>query len=165
MALKERFEARLKAARKYSEGLLSNFKTPEQWTHQVHPQANHALWFAGHMGVTDNFFLSVLDRTKCRELPGYNDKFGVGSQPTSDPRCYPPPEEVLAYMRERREALFCVLASLAEEDLSRPTPQGAPDFLSDFASVFETAIWHEGLHSGQVSVAHRALGNRPLIGG
>jgi hypothetical protein len=165
MPLKDRLDTRLRAARKFSEALLANFQTPEQWTHQVHPKANHALWFAGHMGVTDNFFLSVLDRAKCRELPGYGEKFGIGSQPTNDPQAYPPVEEVLAYMRDRRQALLSALVSLGEEDLSRPTPQGTPDFLPDVASVFEAAVWHEGIHSGQVSVAHRALGNKPLMGG
>ena len=35
--------------------------------------------------------------------------------------------------------------------------------LPDFAAVFETAIWHEGLHCGQITVARRALGFPPLV--
>ena len=46
MNLKERLICRLKTAREFSEKLLADFKTPEQWTHQVHPNSNHALWFA-----------------------------------------------------------------------------------------------------------------------
>src|ERR1051325_832547 len=41
--LKPRLEKQLKQARELSEGLLSAFETPEQWTHQVHTAANHAL--------------------------------------------------------------------------------------------------------------------------
>jgi hypothetical protein len=67
-------------------------------------------------------------------------------------------------MRERRQALLSVLDGLSEEDLSKPTPPGSPEFLPDVASVFETAIWHEGLHSGQVSVVRKALGMPPLMG-
>jgi hypothetical protein len=66
-------------------------------------------------------------------------------------------------MRERRRALLDVLDGLSDEDLARKTPVGAPEFLPDVASVFELAIWHEGQHSGQVSVARRALGHKPLF--
>jgi hypothetical protein len=165
VSLKNCLQHGLASARKFSEGMLNNFHTPEQWLHQVHPQANHALWFAGHMGVTDNFFLSIVAPDKAREEPGYREKFGMGSHPTPKASDYPPVEQVLSYMRDRRQTLLSALAAMSEADLSQPTPQGTPDFLSNMASVFETAIWHEGLHSGQVSMAHRALGNPPLMGG
>jgi len=34
--------------------------------------------------------------------------------------------------------------------------------LADYAAVFEMAIWHEGLHSGQLSSVRRALGHGPV---
>jgi uncharacterized damage-inducible protein DinB len=153
------------SARKFSEGMLKNFNTPEQWLHQIHPKANHALWFAGHMGVTDNFFLSIVAPEKARDEPGFPEKFGMGSQPTKNAADYPPVEQVLAYMRDRRQALLAALSQMTEDDLAKPTPKGTPDFLGNIAAVFETAIWHEGLHSGQVSMVHRALGHPPLMGG
>ena len=45
---------------------LADFKTPEQWVFQVHPHCNHALWFAGHMATSDNFFLSLVAPEKAR---------------------------------------------------------------------------------------------------
>ena len=68
-------------------------------------------------------------------------------------------------MRERRQTLLVVLESMSDEELQRTTPPGTPDFLRDYAAVFQTASWHEGLHSGQVSVTHRALGHKPVTGG
>ena len=162
MALKERLRAQLVRCRKFSEGLLSSFKTPEQWVHQVHPKSNHALWFAGHIASVDNFMISIMDPDKVRSQKGYQRAFGMGSQPSGNIADYPPPEEVLEYMRERREALLSILDSLSDEELNLSTLQGAPDFLPDFTTVFETAAWHEGLHAGQVTVAHRSLGNEPL---
>jgi hypothetical protein len=117
------------------------------------------------MGHTDNFFISILAPERARSDARLAAKFGVGSHPTGDPADYPPVEEVLAYMRERREVLLGVLDELTDDDLGRPTPEGAPEFLPDFGSVFETAIWHEGLHSGQLSVVRRSLGYSPLMGG
>lgn len=162
---KQRLRQQLTRAREFSEQLLAAFKTPECWVHQVHPRANHPLWFAGHMGVVDNFMISLVAPERIAPRPEFQERFGVGSQPSARLADYPPVEEVLAYMRERRAALLEILDHLTDEDLSRPTPKGAPDFLSDFGAVFQAAAWHEGLHTGQVSVVHRALGNPPLVPG
>ena len=162
MQLKQRLVRNLTSMRQNSERLLADFQTPEQWTYQVHPACNHALWFAGHMATSDNFFLSMVAPEKVRPLPEFQTKFGMGSQPTSDPAAYPQPESVLETMRERRSTLLDVLANLSEDDLAKKTPAGSPDFLPDFGAVFELAIWHEGQHSGQLTVARRALGHKPL---
>jgi uncharacterized damage-inducible protein DinB len=163
MSLKQRLRRGLVNMRQMSERLLEDFKSPEQWTFQVHPACNHALWFVGHMATSDNFFLSLVSAEKSRQLPDFQSKFGMGSQPTNDPAAYPPPESVLATMRERRQTLLDVLDGLKDEDLAKKTPDGAPDFLPDVASVFELAIWHEGQHNGQLTVARRAMGHKPLF--
>ena len=160
--LKQRLRRQLVNARQMSERLLKDFKSPEHWTMQVHAGCNHALWFAGHMGYADNFFVSVVAPELATKRPDVDQKFGMGSQPTNQPAEYPPAETVLAFMRERRQTLLDVLDKLTDEDLARPTPEGSPDFLADLASVFEMAIWHEGMHSGQLTVVRRAIGHSPV---
>lgn len=162
MTLKQRLARQLVNMRQLSERLLSDFRTPEEWTFQVHPAANHALWFAGHMATSDNFFLSLVDSAKSLPLADFQARFGMGSQPTNNPAAYPSIESVLRTMRERRAALLAALEGMTEEDLAKKTPDGAPDFLPDVASVFELAVWHEGQHRGQLSIARRALGHKPL---
>ena len=66
--------------------------------------------------------------------------------------------------RDRRQALLAVLDKMSEEDLAKQVPPGGPAFLTDNASMFELLVWHEGLHTGQVSIARRALGHAPLMG-
>lgn len=163
MSTKACLRSQLDRARQYSESLLADFRTPEQWTHQVHPEANHALWFAGHMGVSDNFFISQLDPAQAIDRSDLNALFGMGSRPTSSPADYPPVETVLAFMRERRQTFLKLLDALSDDDLKQPTHTGTPDFLPDQASVFQMAIWHEGLHSGQISVTRRAMGYKPRV--
>ncbi len=165
MSLQQRLQRQLHSTRQMSEKLLADFKSPHDWVHQVHPGCNHALWFVGHMANTDNFLLSLVSPASTIPLSGFNTRFGMGSQPTDQPDQYPPPETVLATMGERRSKLLEVLATLSDDDLAKKTPEGAPEFLPDFASVFELAIWHEGLHAGQLSVTRRALGHQPLVGG
>ena len=161
MSLKERLKRQLLAARQTSEGFLADFKSPEDWVKQVHCEANHALWFAGHMGISDNFFISVVAPEKTKKNCEMETRFGMGSHPTNRAEDYPPAENVLAFMRERRTTLLQVLDTMSDEDLAKATPDGTPEFLSDVASVFEMAIWHEGLHSGQLSVTRRSLGFKP----
>ncbi len=163
MIVKDRLGSRLRSGREFTEAILAAFDSPEKWTHKVHENANHALWIAGHLTVSDNFFVSLVAPDEAKEIEGYQAKFGMGSQPVDDPSVYPPPEEVLAHMRERREKLCEVLAALSEDDLAKPTPDGTPDFIPDVASVFETAAWHEGIHGGQATVARRSLGLAPLF--
>jgi len=164
MILKQRLMQQLINARQMSERMLADFKTPQQWTHQVQPGVNHALWFAGHMAISDNFFISLVDPSQSREMGESQRLFGVGSQPVNDPATYPPAQDVLEQMRERRRTLLSILENLSDDDLARKTPTGSPDFLADFGSVFGAAAWHEGVHTGQLSIARRAIGCEPLMG-
>lgn len=163
MSLVDRLRRQITAAREMTERYLSDFKSPADWTHQVHPKSNHALWFVGHMAVSDNFFLSLIAPERATKLEGFDELFGMGSQPGNDPAKYPPAEKVLAAMRERRSQTLEVLSSLSDADLARKLPAGAPEFLSDIGSVFEMLIWHEGMHAGQLSVVRRALGHGPVF--
>jgi hypothetical protein len=149
-------------ARRFSEGLLAAFKTPEEWTHQLFPGANHALWFAGHLATVDNSFLK---RTTDQgiEKPEYAAMFGRGSKSTGNPADYPPPEEVLAFMRDRRKVMMEAIAKYTDADLPKPLPPGSPPFLPDFGQLFAFFAWHEGVHAGQVSMIRRALGHPPIV--
>lgn len=162
MDLKSRVERQLKKVREVTETFLTAFQSPDQWTLQVHDKANHPLWVAGHLGTVDNFLISLLVPDKAAMREGYPEKFGMGSRPTSNSADYPAPDEVLRFMRERRETLLEVFAALDDEDLAKPAPEGAPDIMPDVGSMFELAVWHEALHAGQVSIARRSLGFEPL---
>ena len=158
----QRLRQRLESTRGFSTRLLEDFSTPEEWTRQLHEGGNHAVWFVGHMGTTDNFMISILDPGLAEEKEGFAGSFGMGSEPSSEITDYPPVEELLSFMTSRREVFLEILDGLDEEALDRETPEGTPGFMPDYASVFETAIWHEALHSGQLSMIRRALGHSPI---
>jgi len=164
MSQKDGLKRQLRRVREMTDRLVADFTKPEQWVYQVHSNCNHALWFVGHMATTDNFLLSMVAPDQARLPEGFQAKFGVGSHPSNNPSDYPSPDEVLSVMHERRQTLLNVLEGLTEQDLSRSTPAGTPDFLPDFGSVFELAVWHEGLHAGQLTVVRRALGFPPVMG-
>ena len=162
MKLTAWLENQLRTIRGITEQMLAAFTTPQQWTHQVHDEANHALWFAGHMGTVDDFLVRAIAPEKASMPAGYQEKFGMGSRPTSNPANYPPVEDVLGFMRDRRETLLGVLAGLEEVDLQKPSPEGMPEFMPNVASMFGSAVWHEALHLGQVTVVRRHLGHPPM---
>ncbi len=165
MALKQRFETQLKHIRGISEAMLAVLNAPEEWCHQVHPDANHPLWFMGHIGTVDNFMLETVGPERVLSRDGYWELFGMGSRPTPNPDDYPPVDEVRRFFDDRRKALLGALGEVDEARLLEPVPEGLPEFLTDVASVFETAVWHEAMHLGQVTVARRSLGHRPLVDG
>ncbi len=163
MSQKSRLLNQLKSARSFSNNLLKDFESAASWTHQLHEGGNHALWFAGHMGTTDNFMLSLVRPDLCEVNDQYGTLFGLGSQPSADISSYPAVESVLGFMADRREKLLQALDEMSDEQLAQATPDGAPEFMPDNASVFETAVWHEGLHSGQISLIRRSLGFDPIV--
>lgn len=163
MELIERAIAQLRIVRDMSRQMLTAFETPEQWTHQVAPGTNHALWFAGHMAVCDNWFIKLLDPQRVNPMEEWDPVFSAGSQPTNNPEDYPPVGEVLDAMRERRAVLLEVLQGMSTERLTAPAPEGMPYFVTDMLSLVEGAVWHEAMHLGQVSVVRRALGHTPLF--
>lgn len=131
--------------------------------HQLHNGGHHALWFAGHMGTTDNFMSSLVRADLCSVNEEYGALFGLGSQPSADLSEYTLVENVLGFLVERREKLLLALEEMTDHQLADPTPDGASEFMPDNAAVFEIAIWHEGLHSGQISLIRRSLGFEPLV--
>jgi len=165
MSTTQRLTHQLETARGFSLRLLRDFTEPEQWVKQLCEQSNHALWFTGHMAVSDNFFISLVAPEKSAMKESFQEMFGIGSQPSPKLEDYPPIEAVRGFMDDRRAILLETLSELSDDDLATKTPDGTPDFLSDYQSVFETAIWHEAMHSGQLSLIRRSLGHGPAMGG
>jgi uncharacterized damage-inducible protein DinB len=166
MDLKAHAFSSLKLARRLTSAMLSDFNTLNDWVYQAHPQANHALWIIGHLGMADNAFITKFRPKLGDEPSGWKDKFWFGSQPIADVKHYPPIDEVLEFFDGRREVLLEVLTDLSMEELSEPAPPaeaqspiaGAPNI----GQVFFFIAYHEGMHSGQLSIARRGLGHEPL---
>ena len=124
---------------------------------------NHALWFAGHMAAVRISLFRFWRRTRKLNCPAIRKSSGWGARPSATPRLILPPEEVLTQMKDRRQVLMSVLDSTPDAVLDNPPPPGAPDFMKDIGSTYEMLAWHEGIHTGQLSVARRALGHQPIF--
>lgn len=163
MTLIDRLTAQLRMVRDMTEKILEAFQTPEEWTHQLAPGTNHALWFVGHMAASDNYFIGLVDPKRAKSMEQLDALFGTGSRPSGNPDDYPPAAEVLDAMHERRATWVELLQGLSDKQLGKPLPEDTPDFLTDVGSLFELTINHEWLHLGQVTLIRRALGHEPLF--
>ncbi len=157
-------KASLEFSRGFTNQLFDKFKSESDWLYQAHPEANHAMWCAGHIALTEDFFVGLLAPEKAVDTSEAEKLFGMGSKPVSDAAVYPTPAEIRKRLNESRERLMGVLNGMSEADLEKPTPEGAPEFLPTAESVFKLAAFHEGIHAGQTTVANRGLGHEPVVG-
>ncbi len=131
---------------------------------QVCPGANHAMWVLGHLATTDDHFLSSVGGKESRCGEKYKALFGMGSTPTGSPSDYPPIDEIKEIVHERREALAAWFGSMSEEQLAQPLSGDAAFFAANHGALMSTIAWHEGLHSGQLTMIRKALGIKPKMG-
>src|SRR5260370_33237340 len=118
-----------------SEEILAAFESPDDWCRQVVPRTNHALWFAGHMATTDNYFISRVAPGREKPLEGWDKLFGMGSKPTNDPEDYPPVAEVVETMRERCGGPVELFRGPTDAGLVGASGDGASVVLPRFGSV------------------------------
>ncbi len=163
MAVKDNILYSLAQSRKMAEGMIDALKSQDDWMYQSHPKANHAMWIVGHLGLADNMFLSRLNPEADAKPEGWDDLFWFGSEVYADAAKYPSSDEVLSFFRERREKLLKAINGLTDEFLDSPTPdEGMFSDAPNMAQMLIFVSYHEGVHSGQLSVAHRGLGHAPL---
>ncbi|MGI9457219.1 MAG: DinB family protein [Aeoliella sp.] len=152
-------------SRWFVEKQLEDFKKPSDWTYQPTPQANHALWIVGHLGLADNMFASLFREASATKPDGFDECFWFGSE--CKPEGNPAVDDVLAYYRERRENLTNVLSELSDAELAAAGPaEDAPSPIAgapNMGHLFLFAAEHEMNHAGQLSVCRRGLGNDPMF--
>lgn len=162
-AHRDRALALLEFAHGQTRTLIRDFPH-DKLTHQPSPTDNHALWTIGHLATGYAWFKSLLDG-KMHPLPEtYNALFGMGSKPVSDPKVYPPFEQVSKHSEEAYAALLAAARAQTDADLVAPTAADAHGFARDRLDAIEKTAWHEGWHAGQLAGIRKALGLKPTIG-
>ena len=166
MSLRAHARHNLEFSRKALDMVLAEFKSDEDWFCQPTKNANHALWIVAHLGLADNRFLSSFRSELDHKPDGWDALFWFGSEINQDRSVYPRKEDVLGYFRDRRETLLKVLDEISDEELDAAPPEGergpaagAPSM----GTIFLFAAFHEGIHMGQLTVCHRALGHGPVM--
>jgi len=143
--------ATLAACRKTLTDLLSRFPA-DKATFQPAAVVNHALWQVGHLAHTEDWYVGLLDG-KSGTLPQtYAALFGYGST-IETPEAYPSFGEVKKHLHTVRERLVAAVLAGTDDKLAGRCAELGTDLLGGLFSV----AWHEGWHSGQLSIIRRAL--------
>lgn len=162
MELKERFQRALEVSRGLVEELIRDIAASDAWFRPAAEGTNHAMWIVGHLAAADDAFVGLVDPAASDPRDSFRKCFGRGSELSLEPSDYPPIDEVLDYLRDRRAALLAALEKISADDFEKPTPPGAPPIMYDLGSVFHMAAWHESLHAGQLTTIRRMLGHAPI---
>jgi uncharacterized damage-inducible protein DinB len=147
---------------------LGRLKSDDDWFFQVHPQANHAAWLTGHLGMADNRFITMFRPDYADPREEWNERMWFGSEISGDRTLFPAVDELKTYFDERRKTLLKVLDEVSDDELAADGPPA--DAKSPLAGcpckghAFLFVARHESIHFGQLSVASRGLGLNPLIG-
>jgi uncharacterized damage-inducible protein DinB len=153
---------RLDFARRVTLAMLEDVPF-DRWCLQPVAGGNHAMWIAGHLAATDDFFLVNVGRRTSALPEGWTGLFATGSKPVADLDAYPAPEVVMAQLAARREDLQSWFRSLTEAELRTPLPAGMR-FAANLAELMPSVAWHEAWHGGQLSLVRKALGLAPKFG-
>ncbi len=89
---------------------------------------------------------------------------GLVPQIHSDSSKYPDTLEVVNYCRQRRAKLMETIEGLSDEFLEGPAPnEGMFADAPNLAQMLFFISYHEGIHTGQFTIAHRGLGHKPMF--
>ena len=141
-------------------GLLEEIPQ-DRWLHQPCAGGNHAQWIAGHIASEDDDVLTKLKPRPSKLPDGWVAQFGMGSTPSPDARKYPSKGKVMEVLASQREELLSWFASMDEVQLSAPVPDDWKSFAPTYGALMPGLAWHEGLHTGQLTVVRKSLGIKP----
>ncbi len=150
----------LAESREMTVGLLADIPA-DKLLHQPFEGTNHALWIMGHLAVTDDWLAGLYDDAD-RKLPeAYGSLFAMGSEPVNDPAAYPAPAEVRQHFDAAHTRMLNAVEAASDAKLAEPLPDDIKDFAPDKLAMALSLAWHEGLHTGQLTVIRKSLGIGP----
>jgi hypothetical protein len=163
MDFKDSVRFQLEHARRMTNNLIREFTNRGEWIFQPHPDANNAIWIISHLGLADNHMMAQLRPETDYKPESLTTRYWFGSKPSGVDKDNVSTDEALAYFHDRRENLMNIFDEITDKQWRVKPP--ADSTFANFPSlghIFLFNSMHEGIHFGQLSVCHRALGNPPL---
>jgi hypothetical protein len=126
---------------------------------------NHPLWNMGHLAFIEGAIRQIVTGED-NPVEHWAPLFATGTEPRKDASAYPPFEEIVRTWRDLRAANLRLLDHLGDAGLDR-TPKAVPNAFKDFMKTNGHALLvvtlHNMVHYGQIAVARRAAGLKPLM--
>jgi hypothetical protein len=126
---------------------------------------NHTLWLLGHMAFIEGIVTQIVSGDP-NPVAHWAHLFGTGTQPKPDASLYPPFDEVLRAYRDGRARTLLLLDRVGDAGLDRKpdnVPPGFEEAMKTVGTSFLLVTLHQMVHYGQIAVARRAAGRKPLM--
>jgi hypothetical protein len=126
---------------------------------------NHTLWCLGHLTYIEGGIPRILFGEP-NPVEHWAPLFATGTQPSSDASRYPSFDEVLAIYGDLRQRNLKLLDQLSDADLDRApkdVPPGFENMMTSFGNTLLLVTLHNMVHYGEIAVARRAAGRKPLM--
>src|SRR4051812_1030963 len=126
---------------------------------------NHPVWVLGHVAFVEGSARNILFGEP-NPLESWAPLFGMGSQPSTDPKVYPSFDELLKTCRDLRAKNLQQRAQIGEAGLDAKPVNIPPGFEDEMTSVGRTYLLlplHQNVHYGEFCDARRTAGLKPLV--
>ena len=126
---------------------------------------NHPLWNMGHLAFIEGAICHIVTGEP-NPVEKWAPLFATGTQPKKDASAYPPFEEIVRTWRDLRAANLKMLEHIGDAGLDRApkfVPPGFEDFMKTNGQALLVVTLHNMVHYGQITVARRAAGLKPLM--
>ena len=136
--------------------------SPEEMAASPVPGGNNPLWNVGHLVFSEARGLYARIRQQPNPVESWESLFAEGSTPIKGGKGYPSKEELWSRFEQVRKDLLSFIESVSETDLDRPTTIDHPLF-NTVGKVLGSLAMHQAFHVGQIAVARKALGKKPVL--
>lgn len=150
--------------RQYTERVLSH-TDQTRWFEMPGGAGTHIAWQVGHLAFAEGTLLWVRllgrERGESEALPAeFDTLFGKGSEPTADAARYPSAQAIAEVFEQTHLGIAALLPDIDPALLDAPPAQ--PHWaMQTRADALWWAIRHESLHTGQIGLCRRLLGDAP----
>jgi len=139
----------------YAEALVNDIDD-SQMAQQPEKLVNHPAWTLGHLVVSQDFALQLLEAPSAAD-PSWVRLFGSGGSPTDDRQNFPGKAELVAALRMEHEKVAAAFKANFEKRAGSPNP--FEPLLLRFPTVGDLVLHlmttHEAAHLGQLTAWRR----------
>jgi len=136
----------------------------EDMLQRPHPECNHIKWQMGHLISSEHQMIDAVCPGSMPALPeGFAERYTKVTATSDQPDAFDSKADLRKLLEDQREGTLAALATMSDEDLSKPAPEAMQGYAPTVADVFSLQGGHWMMHAGQWAIIRRQLGRPPLF--
>lgn len=136
----------------------------EDMLQRPHPECNHIKWQMGHLISSEHQMIDAVCPGSMPALPeGFAERYTKETATSDQSDAFDSKADLRKLLEDQREAMLAALATISDEDLSKPAPEAMQAYAPTVADVFSLQGGHWMMHAGQWAIIRRQLGRPPLF--